>query len=94
MPIELREGRFEYDTETNKLAPTPAELYHWFLWANEHRQEFEKKYEGKHLAIWDRQIIGIGGDLLEASEQAEHCRPDVEPYFVYVPTEKETYLLV
>ena len=40
MAVEIKEGKYEYDTETGKLAPTYEELVHWFLWVNEHASEF------------------------------------------------------
>jgi hypothetical protein len=93
MAIEIKEGKYEYDTETEKLAPTHEELMHWFLWVNEHASEFEEKYPGKYLAIWDYEIIGVG-EGTEVYEEAQRRRPDVIPYIVYVPIEEEAVLLV
>jgi len=93
MAVEIKEGKYEYDTETGKLAPTYEELMHWFLWVNEHVSEFEEKYSGKYLAIWDYEIIGVG-EGMEVYEEAQYRRPDVIPYIVYVPTEEEAVLLV
>ncbi len=93
MAVEIREGKYEYDTETEKLAPTYEELMRWFLWVNEHTSEFEEKYPGKYLAIWDCEIIGVG-EGEEVYEEAQRRRPDVIPYIVYVPSEEEAVLLV
>ncbi|MEA3344907.1 MAG: DUF5678 domain-containing protein [Chloroflexota bacterium] len=94
MAIQIREGKYEYDTETGKLAPTHEELLRWHTWVNEQEAEFEGKYAGKYLAIWDEKIVGIGEDGGEAIESAKLWRSDVVPYIVYIPTEKEELLLV
>ena len=93
MAVEIRAGKYEFDTETGKMAPTDEELMRWFLWVNEHTSEFEQRYPGKHLAIWDCEVIGVG-DGETVYEEARRRRPDVIPYIVYVPMEEEAVLLV
>ena len=86
--------RFEVDPETGLVAATFEETMRWSDWVDEHMPEFEQKYAGKYLAIWDCEIAGISDDGWEADEQARKQRPGTVPLVVYVATEREAVLLV
>ena len=86
--------RFEVDPETGLIAPTFEETMRWDDWADERMPEFEQKYAGKYLAIWDCEIAGIGDDSWEARQETEKQYPNTVPLIVYVATEREAVLLV
>ena len=89
----MDETRFEQHPVTGKLSPTHEELMRWDDWLEEHIADFEEQYAGKYLAIWDCAIIGLGTPA-EAFDEAERRRPDVIPFVVYIPTEREAVYLV
>jgi|Deesub1362A_J573_1020465.scaffolds.fasta_scaffold16708_2 recombinational DNA repair ATPase RecF len=86
--------RYEIDPETGQIEPTHEELMRWHVWINEHEHEFERKYAGKYLAIWDNQVVGVGDNAWEARRAAERWQPGIVPLVTYIPTEKEAMLLV
>jgi hypothetical protein len=45
------------------------------------------KYQGKCIAVWQKEIIGVGKDSLAASNEAKKKHPDAEPLIMYVPPE-------
>jgi predicted RNA-binding Zn-ribbon protein involved in translation (DUF1610 family) len=87
-------GKYEVDPETGQISPTHEESLRWLIWINEHEPEFEEKYAGRYLAIWDEQIVGRGDDWGQAYDAAKRWRKDIVPYIIYIPTEKEEFLLV
>lgn len=89
----MDETRFERNPVTGKLSPTHEELMRWDDWVAEHMAGFEEQYTGRYLAVWDCAIIGVGTPD-EALDEAERQRPDVIPYVIYVPTEREAVFLV
>lgn len=66
------------------------ELETWRLWLNDQEAELEKKYPGKYLAIWDKEIIAEGNSWGGAWDAAMIARPDIIPLVAYIPTEKES----
>lgn len=45
------------------------------------------KYQGKYIAVWKKNIIGVGKDSVEAAKDAKKKYPEVEPLIMYVPPE-------
>ncbi|MBI5650374.1 MAG: hypothetical protein HZC40_08010 [Chloroflexi bacterium] len=68
---------------------TWQELAQWHRWLNDHEPEFEEKYPGKYLAIWESEIVAIGKTWGEAFDNAAIARPNVGPLIAYIPTEAE-----
>jgi hypothetical protein len=74
--------------ETRQHA-TWQELEQWHSWLNDHESEFEEKYPGKYLAIWQNEIIAIGKTWGEAFDNAAIARPNVGPLITYIPLPEE-----
>ena len=49
-----------------------------FNWLIEKGKEIFEKYRGKWIAVYDKQVIGVGDTAPEAAEQARREKPDVE----------------
>jgi len=62
-----------------------------FLWYVEHPEAFEG-YRGKHVAIWNKCIIGHGGSAREAYEMAKKNYPVSKPTLAFIPVEEEFIL--
>ena len=76
-----------------RIAPTDEQIREWTDWLNVHEPEFEAKYPGHYLAIWDRQIIGASKDHGEAYRLAGQASPDVIPLVTYVPQPDEMFIV-
>ena len=87
-------SRYEIDPNTGQRSPTHEELMRWHEWLVEHEPEFETRYAGQYLAIWDKQVVTAGADEWAVIQEARRRLPDAVPLIVYIPTEKETMLLV
>ncbi|OGO40562.1 MAG: hypothetical protein A2Z03_03460 [Chloroflexi bacterium RBG_16_56_8] len=74
-----------------RIAPTEEQIREWTDWLNQHEPEFEIKYPGHYLAIWDRRIIGASPSHGEVYRLAGHARPDVIPLITYVPRPNEIF---
>ncbi|MBI5302451.1 MAG: hypothetical protein HY868_09955 [Chloroflexi bacterium] len=72
-----------------RIAPTDDQLREWDMWLNEHEPEFEEKYPGHYLAIWDKQIIAATTDRNSVYRLARRARPEVIPLITYVPREQD-----
>ena len=68
-----------------RVAQTDQQLMEWDAWLNEHEPEFEEKYPGHYLAIWDRQIIAKTERRAEIYPLAHQAMPHVIPLITYVP---------
>jgi len=51
-----------------------------------------RKYAGKHVAIVDDKVVGVGGSAKEAYETAKKRFPKEIPLLAYIPT-GETLIL-
>ncbi len=72
-----------------RIAPTDEQLGEWMAWLNEHEPEFEQKYSGHYLAIWDKQIIAATRDSNLVYPLARQVMPNVVPLVTYVPRVEE-----
>ena len=77
-----------------RKAATWQEMEQWRLWFNKHASEFEQKYPGKYLAIWNAEIIAVGSTWGQAWDAAIAVRPNIIPLVTYVPTEGEAVLVL
>lgn len=68
-----------------RIAPTDEQVRDWDAWLNEHEPEFEAKYPGCYLAIWDRQVIAVASTRAQLYALADQVRPEVIPLVTYVP---------
>ncbi len=72
-----------------RLAPTDEQLDEWMAWLNEREPEFEQKYPGHYLAIWDKQIIAATRDSNLVYPLARQAMSNVVPLVTYVPRVEE-----
>ncbi|MBI5035029.1 MAG: hypothetical protein HZB51_31275 [Chloroflexi bacterium] len=68
-----------------RAAPTDEQLIEWSAWLNEHETEFEKKFPGHYLAIWDKRIIAASPDGDVIYRLANRRMPAIIPMITYVP---------
>ena len=68
-----------------RLAPTDGQIREWTDWLNQHEPEFEAKYPGHYLAIWDKEIIATTSNRDQIYSLADAARPEVIPLITYVP---------
>ncbi|MCX7839595.1 MAG: DUF5678 domain-containing protein [Anaerolineae bacterium] len=76
-----------------RIAPTAEQVRDWDAWLNEHEPEFEEKYPGRYLAIWDRQVIAIAPTRAELYALADRVKPEVIPLVTYVPRAEDIRIL-
>jgi hypothetical protein len=62
-----------------------------FIWYTGHPEAFEE-YRGKHVAIWNKRVVGYGDSAREAYEMAKKNYPESEPTLAFIPREKELIL--
>ena len=62
-------------------------------WITEQSKEWSEKYQGKHLAIIDCQVIAVE-DTIDAAFKVFDKYPDTIPFVWYVPREDEWEMLV
>jgi len=55
-----------------------------FTWYVEHSKKLSR-YAGKHVAIVDGRIVGVGENAKEAYDQAKKEQPKKSPSLIYVP---------
>lgn len=55
-----------------------------FDWYTQHPEAL-KKYAGKHIAIIDDQVVGVGSSAEEAYRMATEKYPDKTPLLTYIP---------
>ncbi len=55
-----------------------------FTWYVEHSKTL-RRYAGKHVAVVDDRIVGVGKSAKEAYDQAKREQPKKSPLLVYVP---------
>ncbi|MBI3741631.1 MAG: hypothetical protein HY257_07740 [Chloroflexi bacterium] len=87
----LEETRFVPWEE--RIAPTTEQLREWDTWLNKHEPEFEEKYPGHYLAIWDKGIIAATTDRNNVYRLARRARPEVIPLITYVPREQDMLIV-
>ncbi|MBI4788958.1 MAG: hypothetical protein HY782_18155 [Chloroflexi bacterium] len=68
-----------------RIAPTDDQIRDWTEWLNQHEPEFEAKYPGHYLAIWDKRIIGASPNGDETYRLAREVRPEAMPLVIYIP---------
>ena len=61
---------------------------------NDHTEEIEQMYGGKHIAIFNDSIIASGDSINEVYDKVEVLGIDGVPLVLYVPREGEEILLV
>lgn len=76
-----------------RIAPTDDQLREWDAWLNAHEAEFEKKYPGYYLAIWDEQIIAATRDRKAIYPLADRARPEIIPLVTYIPRPHEVFVV-
>lgn len=76
-----------------RIAPTDEQIREWDAWLNEHEPEFEEKYPGQYLAIWDKQVIAASTDHGETYRLADRARPAVIPLVTYVPRPQDVFVV-
>lgn len=62
-----------------------------FIWYLEHPEVFEE-YRGKHVAIWNKRVIGYGESAKQAYEVAKKNYPESKPTLAFIPIEEELIL--
>lgn len=62
-----------------------------FIWYAEHPEAFED-YKGKHVAIWEKRVIGYGSSAKEAYEMAKKKYPESKLTLAFIPKEEELIL--
>jgi uncharacterized protein DUF5678 len=72
-----------------RIAPTDEQLRDWDAWLNEHEPEFEEKYPGQFIAIWDKQVIVVAANRRKLYRLSHQTRPEVIPLVSYVPREQD-----
>lgn len=68
-----------------RVAPTDEQLSVWSVWLDQHETEFEEKYPGHYLAVWDKQIIAMASSRKRLYTLADQARPNVIPLVTYIP---------
>ncbi len=76
-----------------RIAPTAAQVRDWDAWLNEHEPEFEEKYPGHYLAIWDCQVIAVACTRAQLYALADQARPEVIPLVTYVPRAEDMFVI-
>lgn len=76
-----------------RVAPTDEQMRDWDAWLNEREAEFEEKYAGRYLAIWDRQVIAVAPTRAELYALADQVKPEVIPLVTYVPRAEDMRVL-
>jgi hypothetical protein len=74
-----------------RIAPTDQQVKEWDKWLSEQEPEFEKKYPGHYLAIWDKQIIALTRESDQIYPLARKAMPKVIPLIWYVPRPEEMW---
>lgn len=69
----------------------PSAVDQDFLWYAEHPEAFEG-YRGKHVAIWNKRVVGYGDSAKEAYEMAKKDYPKSKPTLAFIPEEEELIL--
>jgi len=62
-----------------------------FIWFVEHPEDFED-YRGRHVAIWNKRVVGHGRSAKEAYEMAKKSHPKSKPTLAFIPREEELIL--
>jgi hypothetical protein len=91
--VKPRTAKVEQPLGQVPPGPSWQELQAWHAWKDEHEAEFVREYPGKYLAIWQKQVIAIGGTYGEAFDNAKRAKPDAVPLVTYVPTQEEMKLV-
>ncbi len=79
---------------TERIAPTDEQLMEWDAWLSAHEVEFEKKYPGNYLAIWDKRILAASTNGDEVYRLARQAAPSVIPLVTYIPRADEMPMVV
>ena len=69
----------------------PKEVDEDFLWYVEHPEAFED-YKGRHVAIWNRKVVGYGNTAKQAFDMARKNYPKSKPTLAFIPKEEELIL--
>jgi len=62
-----------------------------FIWFVGTPKELER-YKGKHIAIWEKKIVGFGDSAKEAYDRAKREHPTSNPTLAFIPEEEELIL--
>jgi hypothetical protein len=76
-----------------RVAPTDEQVREWDEWLNEHEPEFEEKYPGRYLAIWDGQVIAVASTRAQLYVLADQARPEVIPLVTYIPHAEDVFVI-
>ncbi len=68
-----------------RIAPTTEQLLDWNAWLSEHEAEFERKFPGHYMAIWDKQILAATPDGDAIYRLAHRAMPTVIPLVTFIP---------
>ena len=74
-----------------RIAPTDEQLEEWNMWLNDHEPEFEEKYPGQYLAIWDKKVISVASSRFELYAQVDRTQPKIIPLITFVPGPHEIF---
>ncbi len=78
---------------TERIAPTDEQLVEWDAWLSAHEAEFEDKYPGHYLAVWDKQIVAATTQRDQIYPLVHQARPEVIPLIAYIPRADEVYMI-
>ena len=77
----------------DRVAPTDEQLIEWSAWLNAHEAEFEEKYPGHYLAIWEKQIVAVAATRAQLYVLADQARPEVIPLVTYIPRAEDVFIV-
>lgn len=87
--VQRRPSRTRVVPWAERIAPTNEQLLDWNAWLNEHEAEFEKKFPGHYLAIWDKQVVAASPDGDAIYRLARRAMPAVIPLVTFVPSAED-----
>ena len=64
------------------------------IYLNEHTEDIEQKYCGKHIAILNDSVIASGDSITEVYQIVEELGVEGVPLVLYVPRQGEEIMLV
>ena len=77
-----------------RIAPSDKQLLEWDAWLSAREAEFEEKYPGNYLAIWDKRILAASTNGDEVYRLAREAAPSVIPLVTYIPRADEMPIVV
>jgi len=83
----------EFVPWAERIAPTDEQVKEWDAWLNEREPDFEIKYPGRFLAIWDKKIIATGSTRAQLYARVHQTQPKVIPLVTFIPSADEVIFI-